>query len=70
VKRIAGLPDFQTKTPNLGKFWRALEWKIFVYFMPIWNILWPFGNFVVIWHMFPRFGILCQEKSGNPGGLY
>jgi hypothetical protein len=23
--------------------------------------------FVVIWHTFPRFGMLHQEKSGNPG---
>jgi hypothetical protein len=22
--------------------------------------------FVVIWYIFPRFGILDQEKSGNP----
>jgi hypothetical protein len=22
---------------------------------------------VVIWYIFLRFGILCQEKSGNPG---
>jgi hypothetical protein len=22
---------------------------------------------VVIWYIFPRFGILYQEKSGNPG---
>jgi hypothetical protein len=29
--------------------------------------LWYFGNFVVIWYIFHRFGILCQEKSGNPG---
>jgi hypothetical protein len=29
---------FQTKNPNLGKFWRALEWKLLVYFMVIWNI--------------------------------
>jgi hypothetical protein len=21
---------------------------------------------VVIWYIFPRLGILCQEKSGNP----
>jgi uncharacterized membrane protein YkvI len=66
---------FQTKNPNLGKLWRALERKMPVYFMVIWNILlviryilWPFGNGVVIWYIFPRFGcILCQEKSGNPG---
>jgi hypothetical protein len=31
-----------------------------------WYILWPFGNVAVIWYSFPRFGILCQEKSGNP----
>jgi hypothetical protein len=37
-------------------------------------ILWPleifYGhlvNFVVIWYIFPRFGILDQVKSGNPG---
>jgi hypothetical protein len=34
-----------------------------VYFTAIWYILWPFGNLLVI---FSRFGILCQEKSGNP----
>jgi hypothetical protein len=37
------------------------------YFTIIWNILWPFGNIVVNWYIFPRFGILCQDKSGNPG---
>jgi hypothetical protein len=44
-------------------------------FLLIWNILrsfgvhilWPFGNVMVIWYIFPRFGILCQEKSGNLG---
>jgi hypothetical protein len=33
----------------------------------IWYVLWPFGNFVTIWYILPRLGILCQEKSGNPG---
>jgi hypothetical protein len=23
-------------------------------------------NFMVIWDIFPRFGMLYQEKSGNP----
>jgi hypothetical protein len=36
------------------------------YFTVIWYILWPFGNVVVIWYIFPRFGVLCQEKSGSP----
>jgi hypothetical protein len=38
--RPAGLPDgfiFKPKIPNMGKFWRALEWKMFVYFMTIRN---------------------------------
>jgi hypothetical protein len=38
---------FQTKNPNLGKFWRVLDWKMFIcifyghweYFMEIWEIL-------------------------------
>jgi hypothetical protein len=34
---------FQTKNPNLGKFWMDLEWKMLLYFMTIWNILGPFG---------------------------
>jgi hypothetical protein len=58
---------FHTKTPNLGKFWWALEWKMLVYLMVIWNILWTFGNVVVIWYNFPHFGKLYKEKSGNPG---
>jgi hypothetical protein len=29
---------FQTKNPNLGKFWRAIDWKMFIYFMDIWNM--------------------------------
>jgi hypothetical protein len=46
-----------------------------VYSLAIWNVLlpfgifyvWPFGNLVERWYIFPRFGILCLEKSGNPG---
>jgi hypothetical protein len=86
LKQGCQMVCFRTKNHNLGKFWRALEWKLLVYFMVIWNILrsfvifyghleyftaiwyslWPFGNVVVIWHNFPRFGKLCREKSGNP----
>jgi hypothetical protein len=28
----------QTKNPNLGKFWRALEGEMLIYFKAIWNI--------------------------------
>jgi hypothetical protein len=46
---------------NAGIFYWHFE-----YFTVIWYILWPFGNVVIIWHVIHRFGILCQEKSGNP----
>jgi hypothetical protein len=47
-----------------------------MYFMTIVSILEPLEifydhlvYFVAIWHIFPRFCILDQEKSGNPGEL-
>jgi hypothetical protein len=59
---------FQTKNPNLGKFWRALEWKMLVHFMTIWNILRPFDVingrlvwFVVIWYIFPV--LVCLDTK-------
>jgi hypothetical protein len=63
---------FRTKDPNWGKFWRALQWKMLVYFMTIWStytmaiwhILRPFGlsygrlaYFTAIWHTLRLFGI-------------
>jgi hypothetical protein len=63
---------FQTKNPNLGKFWRVLQWKIgifcghLVHFTVFCYILGTFGivrgNLVYI----SRFGILYQEKSSRP----
>jgi hypothetical protein len=51
---------FQTKSPNLGKFWRVFQWKMLVYFMAIWSISMPFGLFhghlvylMAIWYIFP-----------------
>jgi hypothetical protein len=35
----------RTKNRNLCLFWRALEWKMLVYFMTIWNNSRPFGIF-------------------------
>jgi hypothetical protein len=65
---------FQTKNPNLGKFWRALVWEMFKYFIATWKILWRFWvfydhlvHFLLIWFIFSGFGIMYQEKSGNPG---
>jgi hypothetical protein len=71
-----GLPDFQAKNPNLGKFWRVLQLKMLVYFMAKTSIyIWPFGTFcghlvyfMVILYIFPNFGMLYHEYSGNPAG--
>jgi polyferredoxin len=67
---------------DVGKFYGHLVyfsaiWSIFlqfgifysnlVYFAAIWYILCPFGIFVVILVKFSLFGLLYQEKSGNPG---
>jgi hypothetical protein len=44
---------FQTKNPNLGKFWRALELKMMLYFMFVWNILQTlytfYCHYVMLW---------------------
>jgi hypothetical protein len=60
---------FQTSNPNLGKFWRALDWKVLIYFMVMWNISWTFGIFydnqvhlVFIWYIFPVL-VLCTKKN-------
>jgi hypothetical protein len=45
---------------NSGIFYGHLE-----YFTHKWLIIWPFGNAMVNWYVFPRFGVVCQEKSGN-----
>jgi hypothetical protein len=38
------------------------------YIVPLFGIFYgPMVFFVVIWHIFPHFGKLKQEKSGNPG---
>jgi hypothetical protein len=51
---------FQTKNSSLGKFCRALGWKMLIYFMAIRNILRTIGifndylvHFVLIWDIFP-----------------
>jgi hypothetical protein len=60
---------FQTKNPNLGKFWRVIDWKMLIYFMAIWNILWRFGiiydhlvHIFFIWYIFPVL-VSCNKKN-------
>jgi uncharacterized protein HemY len=43
----------------LGKFWRAQEWKMLIYYLALWNILQTFEifydhlvHFVFIWYIF------------------
>jgi hypothetical protein len=47
---------------NVFIFYDPLE-----YFMEIWDVLWPFGTFCFNLVHFSGFGIVYQEKSGNPG---
>jgi hypothetical protein len=72
----SGLPDgiFSNQKYQFGSILEGLGMgKVGILFghleniTSIWYILWPFGYLVAIWYIFPRFGILCQEKSGNPG---
>jgi hypothetical protein len=72
---IPGLPDgiFSNQKYQFGKFWRVLQWKMLLNFMAIWYILLPFGivcdlfGIFYEYFIFSRFGMLYQEKSGNPG---
>jgi hypothetical protein len=59
------------KNSNLGIFCKAFEWKMLVYSISIWylygyfcNVLYVFWGHLV--YIFPLFGMLYQEKSGNP----
>jgi hypothetical protein len=60
---------FQTKNPNLGKFWRVFECKMMVYFMVIWNILRSFGIFyghlAMLWYfgIFSLVLVYCDKKN-------
>jgi hypothetical protein len=61
---------FKTKNPNLGKFWRALDWNILIYFMAIGNslrtfgicYLWSSGTFCVHLVHFFGFGIIHHKN--------
>jgi hypothetical protein len=66
----SGLPDvthiFKPKIP----IWVTLVgifMSICYIFTAIWYTLWPFGIFIGDLIYFSRFGMLYQEKSGNPG---
>jgi hypothetical protein len=65
---------FHSDNPDFGILWGALERKALVNFMTIGNILRKFDisycHWVSLWSVgifSTRFGLLRQEKSGNPG---
>jgi hypothetical protein len=54
----------------LGKCLRVLQWKMLVYFLDIWYILWTFGifcghlvYFVDIWYILWTLGIFCSNMA-------
>jgi hypothetical protein len=65
---------FHTKNPNLGKFWRALEWKLLVYFMTIWNTyictvtvyFMAVRSRYVIWYIFPFWYVWAKKNLATP----
>jgi hypothetical protein len=73
---IAGLPDglFSNQTSKFGYILEGLAMEdVAVFYGHAWSILRSFvrfyghlAQFVVIWYTLSRFGILYQEKSGNP----
>jgi hypothetical protein len=62
--RVARWFYFQTKNPNSGKSWRALDWILLIYFMAIWDSLWPFGIFCGhLGYLWP-FDTFCVDLVG------
>jgi hypothetical protein len=73
---------FQTKNPDLGKFWRAFDWKLFVYFVTIWHILrrigimyihmsvwyilWSFGIFFPFWYVWTKKNLATLFSTPSP----
>jgi hypothetical protein len=68
--------SFQTKNPNLGKFWWALDWKMLIYinsmanrniFTDICDILWPIMYYILCsyWYILPVW-VSCTRKIWQP----
>jgi hypothetical protein len=66
--RVARWFVFTPKIPILGKFWRALDWKMLIYYVYghleyLWDIFRPFDTFCIHLVHFSGFGIMYQEKK-------
>jgi hypothetical protein len=55
------VPGFQAKKSTVGQILKGLATEEVGIFCG------PLGYFLVVWYIFPPFGMLYQEKSGNPG---
>jgi hypothetical protein len=76
LPRVARWFLFKPKIPiwvNFGGSCNGRCWHVYgywVHFTVLRSFVIFYGHlvyFVVIWYIFPRFGSLNQEKSGNPG---
>jgi hypothetical protein len=73
---IPGLPDgiFSNQISQLGSILEGLVMEDvgisngYLVFLRLLDIFYEhLLYFLVIWYIYPRFGMLYQEKSGNPG---
>jgi hypothetical protein len=78
--------SFQTKHPNLGIFWRTLEWKLFlyivcsfvkyfdhwVYLMGIWQFCSHLVYFSPLWYFLPRkiWQPWARARQKNPSAIF
>jgi hypothetical protein len=53
---------FQTKVPNLGKFWMEFQWKMLVYFDAISLFCGLLVYVMVIWYIIPVL-VCCTKKN-------
>jgi hypothetical protein len=65
--RVARWLIFKPKNSSLGKFWRALDLKMLIYFVYFGIFYDHWVLFVFIWYISVGFGTMYHEKSGNPG---
>jgi hypothetical protein len=76
------LAYFRTQNPNLGKFKRILQWKMYILwqfglyygrvvcFVAIWDILRPFGIFYGYFGIYFSVLVCFTKISGNPAFTY
>jgi hypothetical protein len=58
---------FQTKNPNLGKFWRVLQWKMEGLAIEDFGIIYDHSlYFATIWYIFLPFWYAVPRKIWQP----